>query len=90
MVGRAVICCLSDVDNELGHGCIRDERAVDGEKDALDGVELGWFGLRLFGDCVGFFLLGLGDESSLLVSWLRWSSGHSWGHQRQPGAEEVV
>ena len=89
MVGRAIICCLSDVDDELGHGHVRDERAVDGEEDALDGVESGWVGLRLFGGCVGFFLLRLGDESTLCVSWLRWSSGHSRGRQRQPGAEDI-
>ena len=52
MVGRTVICCLSDVDDELGHGRVRDERAVDGKEDALDGVESGWVGLRLFGGCV--------------------------------------
>ena len=42
------------------------------------------------GDCVSFFLLRLGNELSLHISWLQWSSGHSWGCQRQLGAEEVV
>lgn len=47
MVGRAIICCLSKVDDKLGHGCICNKWAVDGEEDVLDEVELGWFGLWL-------------------------------------------
>ena len=86
MVGCAVVCCLGEVDNELGYRRIRDKQVVESEEEALDGVELGLVGLllRLRSDCVGFFLLRLGDESSLGVSWLRRSSGHSQGRQRQP------
>ena len=86
MVGRAVVCCLGKVDNKLGYGRIRDKRAVESEKEALNGVELGLVGLllRLCSDCVGFFLLRLGDESSLGISWLRRSSEHLQGRQRQP------
>ena len=41
MVGCTIVCCLSEVDDELGHGRTRNERAVEGEEDALDWVKSG-------------------------------------------------
>ena len=39
-VGRAVVGCLREVDNQLGHGSVCNEWAVESEEEALDGVEL--------------------------------------------------
>ena len=68
------------------------KRSRRDEEEALDGVELGYVSLLLWlcCDCVRFFLLQLGNESSLSISWLRWSSGHLQGCQRQPSAEKII
>jgi hypothetical protein len=40
VVGRTIIGCLSEVDYKLRHRCVYNEWAVEGEKEALDSVEL--------------------------------------------------
>ena len=89
MVQHSVVGSWCEVNNKLGYRSIHDKQTVEGEKEALDGVELGYvrLWLQLHCICLGFFLLRLGNESPLGVSWLRWSSGHLGGHQRQPIAK---
>ena len=82
MVWCSVVGSLCKVNDELGYRSICDKQTVEGKKEALDSVKLGYVGLWLQLHCVylGFFLLRLGDESPLGVSWLRWSSGYPGGH----------